>query len=112
MCQWTVAIAQLAGALPPQLSWPAERTTLVRCPQDLDEGRPGRRTTASLSRAATDEALRQALKNGPRTVTALARTTGWPRANLMSRLIRAADRGVVRRVGPALYAAGIAADCR
>ena len=106
MCQWTVAIAQLAGALPPQPSWPPDRTTLVRCPTDLDERRPARRTTASLSRAASDAALRQALKDGPLTVTELASRTGWHRSNVASRLVRAVDRGVVRRVGFAVYAAG------
>lgn len=102
MCLWSVAVAQLAGEAPPQLTWPAERTTLVRCP-DPDERRPTPRPTKA--RAATDEVLRQVLKDGPLTVAQLLAATGWPRSNLLPRLVRAADRGVVRRVRHGVYAA-------
>lgn len=102
MCLWSVAIAQLAGEAPPQLTWPAERTTRISGGTPDDAAPTGRATAA---RAAFDDALRQALEAGPLTVAQLGAATGWPKTTLAGRLTSALDRGVVVRVNHGIYAA-------
>lgn len=103
MCLWSLAVAQLAGEAPPQLTWPADRIVRVSSGTPDDAAPTGRATPA---RAAFDDALRQALDHGPLTVAQLGAMTGWPKTTLAGRLASALDRGVVVRVRFGVYAAG------
>jgi len=103
MCLWSVAVAQLAGETPPQLTWPAERTVRVSSGTPHDAVPTG---VATPARAAFDDALRQALDHGQLTVGQLREATGWPKTTLAGRLASALDRGVVVRVRFGVYAAG------
>lgn len=102
MCLWSLAVAQLAGEAPPQLTWPTERTVRVSSGTPDDAAPTGPATPA---RAATDEALRRALEAGPLTVAQLGAATGWPKTTLAGRLTSAMDRGVVVRVNHGIYSA-------